>query len=158
MQHKNLVQYMPVNSTTCQTKKVLRKGLPFVSPGNWVIGRKAHEEEIFSNFCLQWINQWYSQVPSISMSLSDKQASIYRCWKKISFFFFLPFPFQPNFLFPFCLSTISLLLPSPSCSSASLCMVKGGKVCLTAAISYLSASKCYVECGVFTSFIYFFKI
>lgn len=90
------------------------------------------------------------------MSLSHKQASIYRLQKYVSPVFFLsPSPCLLNCFFSFHFLYFSLL----QCSSysSSLCIATGGKICLTTAISYLLASESHDVCGSLHSFFFFFK-
>lgn len=126
-----------------------------MSPGTRVIGRKAHENEIFSNFCLRRIISGIFQDPLISMSLSHKQESVYRLQKNLSPVFFLfSFPFQPTaFLF---LPAHFFPLPCPPKYSFP-CIVTGGRICLATALSCLLASKSHDECGSLHFLFFVFK-
>lgn len=90
------------------------------------------------------------------MSLSHKQASIYRLLKRKNkapvFFFLSPFPFQPNFFFRV---SLPFLCPLPHPPPAILHLAIGGKICLTTAISYLLASESFDECGGSSLYLFF---
>lgn len=127
-----------------------------MSLGKRVIEKKAHENEIFSNFCLQWINQWdFSRPPQYQRVYLISRQVFTDSKKPLSSLLSFLLPTQGPLLLFFSFSTISFLLPCPS-NYSFLCIAIGGKICLTTVISYLLASKSHDECGSLHFFFFFF--
>lgn len=91
------------------------------------------------------------------MSLSHKQASIYRLLKETTLQFFFSFSspshFSLNSSFLSLYHFFPLSLTHPP--SAILRLAIGGKICLTTAISYLFASESFDECGGSSLYLFF---